>query len=79
MYTYNISKSADNKIFKDTCKKIEEYNVKFSSEKPLIDVDGSIIQTYYDDVKKVEVYNDYEIDAVYVNSDFNLDDLFKID
>jgi hypothetical protein len=59
--------------------KIEEYNVKFSSEKPLIDVDGSIIQIYYDDVKKVEVYNDYEIDAVYVNSDFNLDDLFKID
>jgi hypothetical protein len=78
IFTYNISKSADNKIFEDICKKIENSNIKLSPEDPLVDVDGSIIQIYNDDGgKKVKVFNDYEVDAVYVDSDINLDNLFK--
>ena len=77
MFTYNISKSADIKVFEDTCKTIENSNIKLSSEEPLADADGSVIQIYNDKGKKVKVYNDYEVDAVYVDSDINLDSLFK--
>jgi hypothetical protein len=77
MFTYNISKIADNKVFKDTCKQIEKYNAKLSSERLLVDVDGSVIQIYVDGDKKIKVFNDYEVDAVYVDSDISLDNLFK--
>lgn len=77
MFTYNISKTADNKVFKDTCKQIEKHNVNLSPEKPIVDVDGSVIQIYTDGDKKIKVYNDYEVDAVYVNSYISLDNLFK--
>jgi uncharacterized membrane protein len=77
MFSYNISKTADNKVFKDTCKQIERHNVDLSSEKLLVDVDGSVIQIYADGDKKIKVYNDYEVDAVYINSDISLDNLFR--
>lgn len=56
---------------------MRENNIKdLNAEKPLIDVDGSVIQIYYRGKDKIKVYNDYEVDAVYIDSEVNLDVLF---
>lgn len=71
MFSYNVFKSASNEEFKKVCKKIEKIS-GIKKEQPIIDVDGSIIQIYWQDSKKITVYNDYEIGAVYINSDIEL-------
>ena len=45
--------------------------------KLLIDVDGSLIQTYKYNGKDIDVYDDYDVGAVYVKSEIDLDNLFK--
>ena len=72
MFTYNISKSADRNEFKRACALIESNIKDAKKEKPLIDVDGSIIQIYDTKEGKIKVYNDYEVDAVYVDAEVNL-------
>ena len=76
MIKYNVHNVADNKKFKMACDKIES-NIKDLSIETLIDVDGSIIRTYNSDNGRIEVYNDYEVDAVYIDSEINLDGLFQ--
>ena len=76
MYDDTISKSADNEQFKTACKKIEDRMHGLKKEKRLVDVDGSLIQIYYSGSKKIKVYNDYEVDAVYVESDMDLSRIF---
>ena len=49
-------------------------NRKFGQ--PLI-VNGSVIKIYKKKGKEITIYNDYEVDAVYVNSDINLDEVLK--
>ena len=73
MFTYNISKNADEQAFAYTCSLIEANIDSISKEKLLIDVDGSKIQIYETAQGKIKVFNDFEIDAVYVNSDINLE------
>lgn len=77
MFKYNIHKEADNSKFKDACKKIENGIKGLKTEEPLIDVDGSVIQIYNSKNGKIKVYNDYEVDAVYIDSEINLDRLFS--
>ena len=72
MFSYNISKNADNKAFKDVCEKIKKIGDNLTKEEPIVDVDGSVIQTYTKDDKKIKVYNDYEVDAVYIDSEIDL-------
>ena len=43
----------------------------------LVDVDGTTIQIYYINNKKVTVYDDFEVGAVYVLSELDLKDIFK--
>ena len=76
MFKYNIHKEADNEKFKYACGKIEDGIKDLNIEDPLIDVDGSVIQIYNSGNRKIKVYNDYEVDAVYVDSEVNLDTLF---
>ncbi len=76
MFKYNIHKEADNEKFKYTCRKIENGIKDLNIENLLIDVDGSVIQIYNSGNNKIKVYNDYEVDAVYVDSEVNLDKLF---
>ena len=54
--------------------KIEKELKPLKKEKLLIDVDGSLIQVYYTDSKKIKVLNDYEVDAVYIESEKELSD-----
>lgn len=72
-FTYNISTVADNQIFIATCNKIETEMEGIKKGKRIIDVDGSILQLYEKDGKEICVNNDYEVDAVYVESDIAID------
>lgn len=72
MYSYSISKNADNKVFNAICKKIESTIAVVKKEKLLIDVDGSEIQKYTVTGGEIKVFNDYEVDAVYVDSDIDI-------
>lgn len=53
-----------------------EYPTCIKNE-PLLDVDGSMIQTYTINDKDIDVHNDYEIGAVYVKSEIMLNIQFK--
>lgn len=77
MFKYTIHKQADNKKFYDACRQIENNIKDLNAEKPIIDVDGSVIQIYYGGNDKIKVYNDYEVNAVYIDSEVNLDILFQ--
>lgn len=77
MYKYNISKSASNSEFKNICDIIEKTIKDIKSEKPIVDVDGSVIKIYSRSDLSIKVYNDYEVDAVYVDSDIDLSSILK--
>ena len=77
MYEYTISKTADNRAFKKACDIVEGLVKGLVEEKPIIDVDGSVTKTYKRGGKKIVIYNDYEVDAVYVDSDINLNDVME--
>lgn len=76
MFDYNIYSDNSPEKFKETCKKIEQVYPNVIKRKLLIDVDGSTIQTYTENGKDIDVYDDYDIGAVFVKSEINLDKLF---
>lgn len=53
-----------------------ENSLNFRKKPLIIDVDGSIVQIYTDGSKNINVYNDYEVDAVYIDSDIDLSKVF---
>lgn len=75
MYSYTIAKEVDDVAFKKTCKAIETSGLNFVKSNLLEDVDGTLIQVYKMDGKEIKVMNDYEIDAMYVDSDISLDNI----
>ena len=75
MFTYNISKTASKAEFNRACTAIES-NLKIIEKDDLItDVDGTQIQIYNTNDGKIKVFNDYEVDAVYADSEVNLTDI----
>lgn len=72
LYSYTTSLTANNKDFKKVCSQIEEKITGIKKDKLLTDVDGSAIQRYSLGSKEIIVQNDYEVDAVYVDSDIDL-------
>ena len=72
MLSYNIDKHANKKAFENTCTLIESKFKDIKKEKLLEDVDGTQIQIYDTPGGKIKIFNDYEVDAVYVDSDVDL-------
>ena len=72
VFSYNISKTASSKAFKNVCSVIESKMEEIQKEDMLTDCDGSQIQIYNTEKGKIKVYNDYEVDAVYVDSEVEL-------
>ena len=72
MFSYNVSTKANRKDFEKACKKIENELAHIEKEDVLEDLDGSLIQIYATSNGKIKVFNDYEVDAVYVDSDIEL-------
>ena len=75
MFSYNIAKEADNKAFQSACVAIEANIKDLEKEKLLIDADGTLVQIYHVQGRKIKVVNDYEVDAVYADSDVNLSNI----
>lgn len=76
MFDYNIYTDNSSKKFKEACKRIEQMYPNAIKKKLLVDVDGSTIQTYTEKGKDIDVYDDYDIGAVFVKSEINLDKIF---
>lgn len=76
MFEYNICMNANNEEFTNACEKIEENIDNIIKGETIIDVDGSIVQIYTKDGYTIKIYNDYEIDAVYIDSEIDLDNIF---
>ena len=76
LYDYTICKKTDNKEFYSACEKIEGlvHDIRVKNEL-LIDVDGSFIQVYETPRGKITVFNDFDVDAVYIKSEFELIEL----
>lgn len=61
------------------CSLIEAKLQDLCKEKLLEDVDGTQIQIYTAAGGRIKVYNDDEVDAVYIDSDIDLKNLRKYD
>lgn len=72
MFSYTVSKTASEKAFMEVCSSIESRFKEIRKEKILVDVDGTAIQIYHKGKDRIKVYNDYEVDAVYVDSEVEL-------
>ncbi len=75
MFSYNIAKEADNKAFKKACAAIEAKIKSITGKRFAVDVDGSLVQTYDTPNGSITVFNDYEVDAVYADSDVDLSEV----
>ena len=76
MFSYNVSKNADQKAFFSTCALIETKIKNITKEDLLEDVDGTQIQIFNTPDGKIKVFNDYEVGAVYVDSEKDLKEIF---
>ena len=75
MFSYNISPNADKKAFTNICALIEREFKYIRDSRCLTDVDGTQIQIYDTITGDIKVYNDYEVDAVYVESEIDLSNI----
>lgn len=78
MYEYTICKEANNKEFETACNKIEKIFPNIEVVSDLTDVDGSQIKTFRKDGKTIKVYNDYEVDAVFIDSEIDISHIFVV-
>ena len=76
MYSYTLAMEIDNQVFLAACKKIEKSFPSARKEKILIDVDGSLLQDYYINGKRIRVQNDCDVYAVYVDSEVDSNAIF---
>lgn len=72
MFDYTICTVADEELFKKQCVALETHIPSIVKEKLLQDVDGTDIQYYSVNGKKIKVKNDMMIDALYVQSEIEL-------
>ena len=77
---YQYSVWPDNSVeqFNKACTQIEKNIPIISKRKLVVDVDGSTIQQYTGlNNKEIVIFDDYEIGAVYIDSDIDLSRFFK--
>lgn len=75
MYEYTVKKNADVKAFNDVCSLVLSKAANSKKEDYLEDVDGSQIMIINSPRGKIKVYNDYAVDAVYIDSETSLDNI----
>ena len=72
MYEYNVFPDANEEKFQSVCDEVRNLFPQANQEPLLRDVDGSLVQAYIQHEKRITVYNDVEIGALYVKSDIPL-------
>lgn len=76
-YDYTINPVADEEIYNATCQSIKASTFNIEKEMEVMDVDGSQVTIFtLNNGNEIDIYNDYDTDAVYVLSTVNLDELF---
>ncbi len=76
MFDYTISPNNSPEEFKKICDKIEKAYPNAHKHKLLIDVDGTTIQTFTEKGKDIDVYDDYDVGAVFIKSEIALEAIF---
>lgn len=72
MKEYVICRDNSPSVFRNTCNQIEERFSELEKKDLLVDVDGSTIQSYFVNKKKISVLDDYDIGIVWVKSELEL-------
>lgn len=73
IYDYTIHQDNSPKVFKDTCELISKAFPDAEKAKLLVDVDGSTIQMFTYNGNDIDVYDDYDVGAVFVKSQIPLE------
>lgn len=76
-YEYKICNQTDEEIFKKQCAALEKNIPNLIKSDLLVDVDNSKIQRYNLNDDKIVVYNNYNVGAVYIKSDIDIEPYFK--
>ena len=74
-YVYNVLNKNSAAAFVEACEKIENYSPAMTKEDLIVDVDGTTIQSYRLNGKEVVFFDDYDIGAVFIESDVKLSDI----
>lgn len=77
MYHYSICTIADEVIFQKQYRALETHLPHLVKDELLEDVDGSLTQRYWLDGKTITVHNSNYIDAIYVDSEVELEPYFR--
>lgn len=77
MFEYNVFFDNSPSEFEKACQKIEHEFPKADKKKMLIDVDGTTIQSYTYNGKDIDVYDDYDVGAVFIKSEIALNSIFS--
>lgn len=78
-YEIPIYRHNSPRAFKLACQTIEQAFPGIKKDELLIDVDGSMIQQFYYANKRIIVYDDYDVGAVFALSDIDFSYLFDVD
>ena len=76
-YHYTIYTVPDDTIYQKQCDALESHVPGIKKGIELHDVDGSRIQFYECQGKELRVWNDYDVGAVYVESEIVLEPFFE--
>lgn len=77
MYEYTVSKNADHKAFSDCCALLLSKVENIKAGQLLNDFDRARIQHFNTPDGNIKVFNDYEVDAVYIEADIDLSKIFN--
>ena len=76
MKCYQVCTEPDIDIFNKMCAKIEERITDLVKSELLEDVDGSLFQVYENAEHRLVVKNSYDIGAVFIETDMDLEQIF---
>ncbi len=78
-FHYRIYRDNSPEIFKKHTRIIQNAFPDFDKRELLIDVDGSTYQEFEKDGKEIVLFDDYDIGAVFVDSDVDMSKIYKKD
>lgn len=76
MFEYGICTECDEEIFKKQCAALERHIPDLIRTVNYTDVDGTQVQKYSKDGSLITVRNDYDVGAVYIESEIELERFF---
>ena len=72
MYKYVINPQVNKELFYKQCERLEKKMSVITKKRVLEDVDCALIQIYQHPRGEIDVYNDEQLDELYLRSEFDL-------